>query len=440
MSFRGLALAAMLAMAAPAAAQDPSEVYLGQTVLGVRFEVEGRPNTPVPGEASLRELVDIQAGQPLRREDVRTSMDHLYALGRYDDVRPTVVGEPAGVVVVFRLVPRYPINRVDVVAADAAVPASALATELRQRFVGRQPGAVRTEVVEDVVQRYLNDIGYLNPTVSASTVVAAGDDTAALVVKVEAGALAAIATATVRNASPLTDADVLNRAEAQPGRPYRRRDIETRLTEIEDDLRSRGYYEAQASLDGTPAAGGVAVSVNVQAGPRVELRVEPAGSLPGSIDALIPIERQRSVDQDLLEDAQANIEAALKRQGYANATAPFTTEPSADGAVLVVTFRIDRGARHVVDRIDLPPGLSVPDPELRKLVGLEPEAVFDQVRYETGVSAVREVPPAGLLPLRREGNIRATAGAQHELRSPDRAEAGYCGRTTRSGFCRHVRL
>ena len=208
-------------MAAPAAAQNPSEVYLGHTVVAVRFELEGRPNTPVPGETSLRELVDVRAGQPLRREDVRTSMDHLYALGRYEDVRPTVAGELAGVVVVFRLVPRFPINRVDVVTDDPAVPASALTTELRQRFVGRQPGAVRTEVVEDVVQRYLNDIGYLNPTVLASTVVAADDDTAGLVVKVEAGPLAAIGTATVRNTSPLTDAEVLSRAEALPGRPYR---------------------------------------------------------------------------------------------------------------------------------------------------------------------------------------------------------------------------
>ena len=54
--------------------------------------------------------------------------------------------------------------------------------------------------------------------------------------------------------------------------------------------------------------------------------------MPGSIDELIPIERERSADQDLLEDAQARIEAALKREGYANATAPFTSVLSAGWA------------------------------------------------------------------------------------------------------------
>ena len=125
-------------------------------------------------------------------------MDHLFALGRYEDIRPVVVGRrPASswcsgsclaiLSTALRwLSPTVPCRR------------ATLLSELRQRFVGRQPGAVRTELVEDFVHRYLNDDGYLSPVVSASTVVAAGEDAAALVVKIEAGALAAIATATVR--------------------------------------------------------------------------------------------------------------------------------------------------------------------------------------------------------------------------------------------------
>jgi outer membrane protein assembly factor BamA len=315
-------------------------------------------------------------------------MDHLFALGRYEDVRPTVLGAPDGVIVVFRLVPIYPIDRVDVVMADGGPAIGALTSELRQRFAGRQPGAVRLEVVEDAAARYLNDAGYLEPDVSASTVVQPGEDAAALVVTVRRGALATIGSANVRNTSLLADAEVLRRAQVQPGRPYQRREIETRLTEIEDDLRARGYYEAQATLEAVPSGDTVDLILGIQAGPRVELRVTPLDALPGDVDELIPIGQQRSADQDLLEDARANIEGALQREGYAEASAPFRSELSADGQLLVVSFTIDRGARYFVDRVDFPPALVVPQAVLHERLGIKPGEVFDRARFIAGTGAV----------------------------------------------------
>jgi outer membrane protein assembly factor BamA len=382
-----VALVALLAAVPADASQDAAEAFFGLTVSEVRFEVEGLVG-PVTNQASLADLVDVRVGEPLSRDAVRASMDQLFAVGRYEDIRPIVARAGSGVVVTFRLVPRYPIDRVEVVAEDGGVVAGSLTSDLRQRFVGNRPTTVRTEVVEDFVTRQLNDEGYMTPEVTASTTVTPGDDVATLLVKVRAGPVAIIHATDVRNASPLTDAEVLRRTEAQPGRPFRRRQIETRTTEIEDDLRARGYYEAQVTVDAAPAADGVALALVVQAGPRVELRIEPAGSLPGSADDLIPIERQRSADQDLLEDARANIERALKSQGYATASAPFARQLSPDGQTLVVQFTIDRGARFFVDRLDVPDGLQVPSALLHELLGISPGDVFDEQRLDAGLRAV----------------------------------------------------
>jgi outer membrane protein assembly factor BamA len=375
------------AMAVPVSAQEASDAFFGQTVTEVRFEFDGRPGAAIPNEASLRDLVDVRPGQPLRRDDVRSSMDHLFALGRYEDIRPLVTSAPAGVVVLFRLVPRYPIDRIDVNVERGSVSSSTLTSELRQRFVGRQPGTVRIENVEDFVHQWLNDEGYLDPVVSASTVLEPDDDAATLVVRIQPGEVAEITSAKVENSSPLSDTTVLNRAAASAGSPYRRRDIQSRLTAIEDDLRNRGYYEAQATIAEARTAAGVALTLNIQAGPRVELRVEPPGALPGSAGELIPIARERSADQDLLEDARSNIESVLKRDGYAEASAPFTSELSADRQVLTVSFTITRGPRHYVERVELPPGLSISEPVLRKLIGLTPGTLYDQARFESGVTA-----------------------------------------------------
>jgi outer membrane protein assembly factor BamA len=384
------ALVVGLTLAAPAAGQDPAEVYFGQTVLEVRFENEEQPDAPLPNVASLRELVDVQAGSPLRREDVRTSMDHLFALGRYEDVRPLVVPGTGGVIVVFRLLPRYPIGTVDVSMSPGGPPTGPLTNELRQRFSGRPPGVVRTEAVEDTAVRLLGDLGYLAPEVTAATVVEPGRDEATLVVKINPGPLALIARSELRNASPLSDASVLRRTASAPGQPYRRRELETRLTEIEDELRTRGYYEAQSTIEATPGADGVDLVIGIQAGPRVELRVTPPDVVPGDIDELIPVEQQRSADEDLLEDARANIEAALKREGYAEATAPFTRELSADGTVLVVSFAVSRGPRYFVERVDVPPGLSISEALLRDRIAIKAGELYDEARFLDGLRAVIE--------------------------------------------------
>src|SRR5262249_27583518 len=157
-----------------------------------------------------------------------------------------------------------------------------------------------------------------------STVVDAEAGTAALVVTVHAGSLALISRSEVKGNGSDPPAVVLQRAHATAGSAYRRRQIDEGLTAVEDSLRSRGYYQAQATAEARPAADGVAVTITVDTGPLVQLRVEPPDALPGRLEDLIPIKREGSADLDLLEDAKAEIERQLKRDGYATATAPFT--------------------------------------------------------------------------------------------------------------------
>jgi outer membrane protein assembly factor BamA len=399
---------------APAAAraQESAETVFGRTVTDVRFEVDGR----VDASPALASAVDVRVGAPLTREAVRASMDHLYALARYDDVRPTVVETPGGVAVTFRLVPRYPVTRLEVAPGDTGLPAGALRGELEQR-VGGVPASVRNETVADAATRILNDEGYLDAEVTADAVVDRSAGTATLVVAVEAGPRALVRRATVEGTSPLSAADVIERAGAATGAPYRRRAMDAALSAIEDDLRARGYYEAEATLTATPTAAGVDLVIVVEAGPRVELRVLPdADALPGRRDDLIPIRRERSADQDLLEDSQQAITRALRRDGYADATVTFTRELTPDNTVLLITFTITRGDRYYVDRIDLAPGLSLPADVLQDALGVQPGDVFDPDAIDRALVRVVDE-------YRRRGYYTASVAADRET-LPGRGPGG----------------
>ena len=81
--------------------------------------------------------------------------------------------------------------------------------------------------------------------------------------------------------------------------------------------------------------------MTVEPGPHVSL-VFAGDPLPeGNREHLVPIRAERSVDQDLLEDASLAIENALREQGYRNARAPYAREEK--GGELVLTFTIARG-------------------------------------------------------------------------------------------------
>ncbi len=387
----------------PASAQAVSDM-VGRTVTAVRFDVDGQPDT----SPELVALSDMHVGAPLRIEDVRATIGHLDSLGRYDDVIAEANATDGGVEVIFRLIPRHPITRMEVVG-DVGISPGEL-RDLVERQYGGVPTTTRPSAVEATTEQVLHDQGYLDARVTARTKVPPGSASATLVLDVTAGALAHIERTEVRGTSPLAPSDIIRRTGTRVGAVYRRRDVETAVTALEDGLRSRGYYEAQITPQATRTPTGVDVLITVDTGPRVELEVQPSGVLPGSVDELIPIKRLGSANQDLLEDSRARIERALRAQGYWKAQAPFTRTLQQDGKLLVITFTITRGPRFFIDHIELPSSLALPAATIRELIGVQPGDVFDEDRFVTGVARVVDA-------YRQRGFYRVEADPSYEQTS-----------------------
>jgi outer membrane protein assembly factor BamA len=371
------------ALVSSARAQDVSDV-IGQTVVSVTFDVEGRADeTP-----SLSGLSAVKVGEPLRSEDVRSSIARLDGLGLYDGVAAVARPVAGGVADVFQLDPRHPVTALQLEGNTGISPGS-LRRLLQQRY-GGVPTTTRPSAVEATTVQMLNDEGYLGARVSSRTELVHDPDAATLVLQVEAGPLTAIRSVVVRGESPRPPDDIIRETRTSVGSPFRRREIERALTTVEEDLRQRGYYEAQLTLQTTPTAEGVDVVLGVSAGPRVEVRVQPDGALPGDIDEFVPIQQQGSADRDLLEDSRVRIERALRADGYWKAAAPFTTRLEDGGALLVITFAIERGPRYFVERVDVPSTLALPGAELQKLIGVSPGSVFDEDSFLAGLARVAE--------------------------------------------------
>jgi outer membrane protein assembly complex protein YaeT len=375
---------AVLFAATPAMAGDIQQ-YLGKTITDVRVEVAGVPVT----EAAVLELVETRVGDPLGMRGIRGTIDHLVGLSRFDDVRVFASATEQGVAVRWQLRPVRRIDRVTV-EGNAALSANAIRAELRDRF-GTQPSSNRINEMVSRLDAFYASRGFENASILPRLV----DDESSpelseLVLTIEAGRRATIGAASVTGAPLDPAAAVISALELQPGRVFDQVAIDARIASYEESMRERGYYQARVRESHVPAGEDtVNVTVSVEPGPRVNL-VFAGDPLPdGNRETLVPIRAERSVDQDLLEDASIRIENALREQGYRAARAPYTREEK--GGELVLTFTIARGALHRVDTVETSGNAKISAADLAPLLQINPGDPFVDGRVGLVGAAIAEL-------------------------------------------------
>jgi len=379
-----LVVAAMLLGSPPAQAQeDKVAPYLGRPVAVVTFEIEGRRDA----SPQLLNLVDVKTGQPLRREDLRTSQTRLLTAGRFENVF-VLIGEAAsGVEVIFRLIPIHPINDLEVtIVGESTLTPSDLERRFRDDY-GGLPTVARVAAAESTLRKLLVDDGYIDAVVVSEVVPVHNPEGATLVFTVRPGALLSVAQIEFQNSSPLQDAELLKAAGVRVGQPFQQAAVLRAMATVQDDLRRRGFYEAIATSRWAkrPDISGVDLTLVVNGGPKVDLRV--IGELPGRREDLIPFEREGSVDDDVLDASRERIKAAFKRRGHNDGDAPYKREVQPDGSLLI-TFTAQPGPRYRIGRIVIPDDLAVPPREVEKMFAVKVGQEYSEVEITRGLQRV----------------------------------------------------
>jgi len=374
------AFAAVSAAQTPAVLAPPGATYVGRTITVVRFDDGGAAT----GEAGLRDLVEIPVGQPLSLLDVRASIASLMGLGRFEDVQVDAEADGDGVALTFRLVPLRAVAGVEF-EGQTGLPGRRLRRALEDRFSGPPPVG-RAEAAADLLRQLLADYGYLQARVSPS--VRTDDARTYLVFHVDAGPRARIGRVNLSGDAGLPEAALLRRLDVAPGGDYDRARLEARLDAYVSDLRDHGYYEAEASHHVSAAAGGstLDLELDVEAGPLVSVRFEGDPIPADQQRELVPIQREGSVDEDLLEDSDRRIARYLHEQGFWRATVSHRRTRQADR--LDVVFTVRRGDRYFVSEVEISGNRQVPDADLRPLVRIEASQPFVESQLDADASAI----------------------------------------------------
>ena len=375
----GLAAIAILAWSAPPAPAQVPEPLLGRVVREAQLRSEGQ----AVQDARLLGLVEIRAGEPLAMAAVRETIVHLMGMGRYLDVQVSAVAEGDGVRVDIDLVPLREVRRV-VFTGDLGLPERTLRTAVEERF-GASPALSRAADIARAVEELLASRGYLRAKVDTGPANAAGGD---IVFHVTAGARAVVRSVAYRADEPADARDIQARVPLRVGDVFDRGDLRRRLDAAAEHWRAQRYYEARAGASVEESENGEAVDVIVTftRGPFVTVSVKDNALTPKQLAEFVPAQREGSVDEDLLEDAEASIEEHLRTQGYRDGDASY--ERLTDGGQLRVVFTVKYGPLYRVAEIRFEGTGAVASAELAPLMSLAKGQPFVQAKLDADVQAL----------------------------------------------------
>ena len=365
-----------------AASTASIDEYVGKPVLEVRFVSEGRP---VP-DSALLDLVETRVGPPLSMRQIRESLLHLFTLGRFQDVQVDATPLQQGVALRYELIPLQVVERLEFQGLLGLSRG-----RLRDAIVERYGPTPRFDVVDEAVRTLTalyRDEGYPSARIVGEVERSPEGDTMAFAIN--AGARVLIGTVDLEGAPLEPPEQVLAHLNVRPGQVYDRDAIGRSLSNYESDLRSQRYYEA--ALEYTVAVRGdgrtVDVTLRVEPGPRVTVGFEGDPLPSGDLSNLVPIAREASVDEDLLEDASRRIEEYLRGQGYWQARV--SHRRNAVGNELSIVFDVEQGARYMVRDVEITGNAAVTLEEIQAVLRVRRGEPFLQAEFDVSVVEIAE--------------------------------------------------
>jgi outer membrane protein assembly factor BamA len=371
-----------------------TESYRGRVIREVRLEHPGGP----PPEAS-RQLIELVPGEIYHPEAVRRSIQQLFSLGVFSDIK--VEAFPAGdeqneVSVLFRLFPRLEVAEVDVEGLEASPDLSALRSRLLEESQVQRGDPLEVDRLAAAAERLsvlLRAEGY--PWASVEPEASFQSPSAVVVFHVEPGARALLGALDIQGVPPHIEAHIRRELALVEGAPYSRRELDEKIQTLSTRWKEAGYYGATVSIEEVPAAAArVDVRITPEMGPRVRVEVRGWDFGEKELRKLVPLFTEARFTEDLVEESRANLEEALREQGHRDAAVSVEREILGDDHLLVLRFVAEPGPRFEVASIEIEGLRSASEAEIRALLvtrsrGRVGSAPFRKKIWEADLKEVR---------------------------------------------------
>ncbi len=347
-------------------------------------EIQFLPDEQPYAREYLLALIPLQIGRPLRMEQVRATIERLYATGRYADVE--VQAEAAGDGVLLRVLTerRFFIGRVEVEGVPEPPELGALVAA-----AGLEPGApfdsADVESACDNLRKVLGNYGFFQSRIRPRLHHDPKAQQVHILFQVDPGSRARYEVPRITGNPEYRERDLIKATRWKGW--FRWKSVsESRTQEGLERLRrffqKRDRLAGSVSLSGIeflPESGRARPSLEVHAGPRIRIEVEGAKVSRGRLREIIPVYQEGSVDRDLLVEGARELTEYFQGKGYFHTRVDFDSRPG-DGERQLIVFDVDRGPREKLVHVGVQGNRYFDADTLKERMAVRP-ASFPQLRY-----------------------------------------------------------
>ena len=343
-------------MGAQQAQPDTYAGFDGQPVTDVEITAN-----PTVNENAMRELIQQKSGQPFSSDAVRKSTEALQQTHMFTAVEASVTPEQDGLRVLFVLEPVDYVGVVNFVGTGPNIPYTGL---LQAANVPEQSpffSALENDATTGVAT-YLRNLGYFAAKIRPEVQRDAQHHVVNLTFYCTLGKQARIRNIEFNGLSPQQSDEIrrslrgvwarVKRVSLKSGQKYSQREATKSIGLIRDRLRTQKQLAPSVRLASAryePDTNRVDVTFDVKPGPRAEVQVNGAHISQRKIRRLVPIYEEGAVDQDLVDEGKANLQAYLQAKDYFSAAV--TSHMDQQDDLISVIYDVDRGAKHRVKSV-----------------------------------------------------------------------------------------
>ncbi len=317
--------------------------------------------------------LELQPGDILTDTKVRASLRRLYDSGLYDTIQVQGLRSDGGVTIIFAGRPRLFIGRVQIFGIKD--------DRLQGRLVGSarlQPGTRYTQRKlnnsQASIEQALTDNGFYEAKVERREQLDSPNSQVNVIYNINPGKQAKVGNVKVDGTPGMSLEQFRKTSKLKAGSKVNRQTVSRALTRL------RKYYDKKQRWAGAvtletkqyhPETNQLDYSFQAKEGPLVKVRVEGARYSRSTIERLVPIYEEGTVDLDLVNEGAHNLRADLQGKGYFDATV--THEPVHNSPEeTTVLYNVDRGAEHRVDSVRIEGGKYFDHDTLAEHVSVRP--------------------------------------------------------------------
>ena len=322
-----------------------------------RIAIAVRPSEDV---AAIRALIRQEAGKPFSIEAIKSSVTALQQTGKFTQIQVSLEPQAAGLRVLFILQPVYDIGLVSFPGATKAFPYSRLLQAANipatAPFV---PDYIADE--EKSLLRFFASEGFFTATASARTQVDDAHRIVNIIFHCALHSRAKISGLTVQGVSAEEAADVektlasfwatVAGVSLKPGTTYSHGRVEKSLEHLRAHFRKEGRLAPNVRAEPIydSETNRARLTLMVQPGPIVVVRVDGAHIWSRTERKLLPIYQENAVDQDLVDEGARNLVSYFQGKSYFDVKVDSHLDKQPERVNIV--YHIDRGSRHRVSDI-----------------------------------------------------------------------------------------